>query len=216
MVDMMSNIKLMAEALKNEPLLIMFSGGKDSIVTLDLAMTYFKRDKIKILHYYFVPGLSIKERILKWYEDKYKIEIIREPDSKTIALQTGKKSYTQSKQESIIRQKFNVKYLMQGVRKQDSMARRGMLANLNHGIDDRNGKLYPIGDWSTRQVFSYIKINKLMLPLEYSMGLGRDFYIPNATGMEMLKNNFPEDYKKVIECFPQLESMARRMEFYGN
>jgi len=62
---------------------------------------------------------------------------------------------------------------------------------------------------------SYIKLHKLMLPVEYSMGWKRDFYIPNAEGMLFLKNNFPEDYSKVISCFPQLESMAKRVEMYG-
>jgi phosphoadenosine phosphosulfate reductase len=213
---METNIKFMASALEGEPILVMFSGGKDSIVCLDLALKYFPRDRLTFISYYFVPDLSIKERILTWYEDKYKIEIHREPDSKVIAYETGRKSYKQSDQEFAIRKKYNAKYLMQGIRKQDSMGRRGMLAHLDHGIDERNGKLYPIGDWSTRQVFSYIKLRKLALPIEYSMGMPRDFYIPNGRGMQFLKNNFPEDYAKVIEVFPNLEMMSRRVEFYGN
>lgn len=210
-----SSIRFIVQALKNEPVLIMFSGGKDSIVVLDLFMRYFPKEQIKVVHYYFVPCLSIKERVLTWYEEKYNIEIIREPDSKTIALQSGKKSYSQANQEAVLRKKYNVKYLAQGIRKQDSMARRGMLANLPYGIDERNGKLYPIAEWTTKQVMSYIKLNKLMLPVEYSIGWDHDFYIPNATGMLMLKNNFPEDYNKVIAVFPQLESMAKRVEMYG-
>jgi 3'-phosphoadenosine 5'-phosphosulfate sulfotransferase (PAPS reductase)/FAD synthetase len=133
----------------------------------------------------------------------------------TIALQSGKKSYKHTKQEAVIRQKYGAKYLAQGIRKQDSMARRGMLANLPYGVDERNGKLYPIAEWTTKQVMSYIKMNKLMLPVEYSMGQNRDFYIPNAEGMLFLKNNFPEDYNKVIAVFPQLESMSKRVEMYG-
>lgn len=212
---METSIKYMAQVLKDEPVLVLFSGGKDSIVALDLCMRYFKRSQVEVLHYYFVPDLSIKERVLTWYESKYGIKIIREPDSKTIALQSGKKSYKQADQEAVIRKKYDVKYLIQGIRKQDSMARRGMLANLPYGIDERNGKLYPISEWTTKQVISYIKLNKLMLPVEYSMGQNRDFYIPNAEGMLMLKNNFPEDYNKVIAVFPQLEPMAKRVEMYG-
>lgn len=212
---MESSIKHIAQVLKYEPVLVLFSGGKDSIVVLDLIMKYFPKESIQVLHYYFVPGLSIKERVLIWYELKYKIKIHREPDSKTIALQSGKKSYKQADQEAVIRKKYNIKYLIQGIRKQDSMARRGMLANLPYGIDERNGKIYPIAEWTTRQVLAYIKFNKLMLPVEYSMGVKRDFYIPDAAGMVMLKNNFPDDYKKVISVFPQLESMTKRVEFYG-
>jgi len=136
------NINYMAKALKNEPLLILFSGGKDSIVTLDLCLKYFSKDQLKFVHYYFVPGLEIKERVLDWYESKYEIKIYKEPDSKTIALWSGKKSYKQANQEAAIRKKYNVKYLVQGIRKQDSLARRGMLSNLPYGIDERNGKLY--------------------------------------------------------------------------
>lgn len=212
---METSIKYMAQVLKDEPVLVLFSGGKDSIVTLDLCFKYFRKEQLQVVHYYFVPGLSIKERILTWYENRYDIKIQREPDSKTIALQVGKKSYKQADQEAVIRRKYSVKYLAQGIRKQDSMARRGMLANLPGGIDERNGKIYPVADWTTKQIFAYIKLNKLMIPVEYSMGAKRDFYIPDAAGMLMLKNNFPEDYEKVISVFPQLESMARRVEFYG-
>ena len=205
----------MGRVLATEPVLIMFSGGKDSIVTLDLAMKHFTKENLTVVHYYFVPGLSIKERVLTWYESKYGIKIHRVPDKETIALQTGKKTVGQGDQEYVLRRQFDLKWIMNGIRKQDSMARRGMLAGAVDGIDERNGKLYPIGEWSTKQVLSYIKLNRLMLPVEYNMGMTRDFYIPNQQGMLWLKNNFPADYAKVIQTFPDLESMARKVEFYG-
>jgi 3'-phosphoadenosine 5'-phosphosulfate sulfotransferase (PAPS reductase)/FAD synthetase len=212
---MLSSITKIGRALATEPVLIMFSGGKDSIVTLDLALKHLPKENIKIIHYYFVPGLSIKERVLTWYESKYGIKIHRVPDKETIALQTGRRSFTQGKQEESLRQQFEAKWIMNGIRKADSLARRGMLASAEGGIDERNGKLYPIGEWSTKQVMSYIKLNRLMLPVEYNMGMERDFYIPNQQGMLWLKNNFPCDYAKVIQTFPKLEAMAKKVEFYG-
>ena len=46
--------------------IVCFSGGKDSIVTLDLCARYFKH--IHVVFMYSVPGLSFKEANLRWYE----------------------------------------------------------------------------------------------------------------------------------------------------
>ena len=58
-----------------DTVLVGFSGGKDSIVTLDLCVKYFKN--VIPFFLYIAPDLSFQERQLKWYENKYNLEISR-------------------------------------------------------------------------------------------------------------------------------------------
>lgn len=203
----MVNIQKIGQALKNEPVLIMFSTGKDSIVTTDL---FFKHHtgKKELVFLYFVDGLEIKEKLLRYYEKRWDCKIHRRPSFESLNLIQKDKKYKMADIEAGLRAEFDISWIAQGIRKDESLARRGMLAHLPFGIDEKYKKVYPISDWSAKKVLSYCKLNKLPLPVEYQHGLKHDFYIPDAQLLLYLKNNFNKDYKKVIETFPQLEGMV--------
>lgn len=202
----MDTVKQINQFLNNEPLIVMFSTGKDSIVMADLVVKGYS-GKMAFVYLYFVPALEIKQRIIEHYEKRWNIKINQQPDPVTLSLKTGKK-YKMSDIEHGLRAKFNISYIAQGVRRDESLARRGMLKHLPFGIDEKYKKIYPIADFSTKDVMSYIKLNKLPLPIEYSHGWKHDFSVPDVDGLVYLKNNFPNDYKKVIAEFPKLESMV--------
>jgi len=203
---MKDTVKQISGILKDEPIIIMFSTGKDSIVMADLLMKGYAGKK-EFVFLYFVEGLEIKQRIIEHYEKRWNIKIHQQPDFTNLSLKTGKK-YKMSDIERGLRAKFNISYIAQGVRRDESMARRGMLAHLPYGIDEKYKKLYPIADFSAKDVMSYIKLNKLPIPVEYSHGWKHDFSTPNVDGLIYLKNNFPNDYKKVIAEFPHLQAMV--------
>ena len=212
---MYSKIKKIALELEKEPVLLFFSCGKDSIVSLDLFCKYY-RGEITVIFFYFVDGLEIKEKILRWYENKYNIKIVREPDFKIVKYESDKKSYNLGRYENYLRDKYNISYIVRGDKKVDSFSRRGYLSKLHDGIDKKYLKLYPVMDWSNKQIFSYVKFNKLLLPDEYKAGFDRDFYIPNSEKMLYLKNNYYNDYLKVIAKYPEFEAMALRREYHGS
>jgi 3'-phosphoadenosine 5'-phosphosulfate sulfotransferase (PAPS reductase)/FAD synthetase len=200
----MDTVKQINDILKNEPIIVMFSTGKDSIVMADLLVKGYSGKK-EFVFLYFVEGLEIKQRIIEHYEKRWKIKIHQQPHFDSMALKTGKK-YKMADIEHGLRAKFNISYIAQGVRRDESMARRGMLAHLPYGIDEKYKKLYPVVDFSAKDIMAYIKLNKLPLPVEYSHGWKHDFSVPDVDGLVYLKNNFPNDYKKVIAEFPQLEA----------
>ena len=68
-------IKAMAKV--TDSVIVAFSGGKESVVTLDLCTRYFKN--VKAFFMYIVPDLSFQERTMEWYEKRYQIEIMRIP-----------------------------------------------------------------------------------------------------------------------------------------
>jgi sulfate adenylyltransferase subunit 2 len=201
---MLDTVKQISDTLKNEPIIIMFSTGKDSIVMADLLMKGYSGKK-EFVFLYFVPGLEIKQRLIEHYEKRWKIKIHQQPHFVSLSMKTGKK-YRMGDIERGLRTKYNISYIAQGVRKCEGMARRGMLAHLPHGIDEKYKKLYPIADFADKHIYSYIKLNKLVLPIEYNQDHVHDFSVPDVDGLVYLKNNFPNDYKKVIAEFPQLEA----------
>jgi sulfate adenylyltransferase subunit 2 len=156
---------------------------------------------------YFAPGLSIKQRIIGYYEKRWNLPVKQIPHFTSLSLKTGKKIKLADVERSL-RAELNITWIAQGYKKTDSLARRGMLARLTDGvIDERGRKMYPLADWNDKQVMAYIKLNRLPLPVEYSHGLKRDFSVPDTRLLLYLKNNFPGDYAKVIAEFPQLEAM---------
>jgi phosphoadenosine phosphosulfate reductase len=201
-----ADVKKTAAYLKDEPLLIMFSTGRDSIVMTDLLMRYYPGQK-ELIFLYFVPNLSIKRRLITYYENRWQTTIHQQPHYGALSLKTGKK-YRMGDVERGLRAKFNISWIAQGIRRDESMARRGMLAGLPHGIDERNKKVYPIADWSAKMVGAYIKQHTLPAPIEYSHGWKHDFSVPDVDGLVYLKHNFPKDYEKVIAEFPRLEDMV--------
>ncbi|MDO4706174.1 MAG: phosphoadenosine phosphosulfate reductase family protein [Comamonadaceae bacterium] len=72
---LMSAIK--RQALVTDHVIVSYSGGKDSAVTLDLCTRHFKR--VDVFFMYQVQGLSFQEQVLQWAERRYGVEIYRIP-----------------------------------------------------------------------------------------------------------------------------------------
>ena len=60
-----------------DSVIVAFSGGKESIVVLDLCFKYFKH--VQPYYMYICPNLSFQDKMIKWYENKYDTEIIQIP-----------------------------------------------------------------------------------------------------------------------------------------
>ena len=58
-------------------ILISYSGGKDSLIVLDLCSKIFKQ--VICFFMYLVPGIQICEQQIKYAEDRYKVQIIQYP-----------------------------------------------------------------------------------------------------------------------------------------
>lgn len=71
-MSLLDAIKTQAQI--TDKVLVSFSMGKDSIVTLDLCKKYFKT--VQPFFMYLVPGLKFQEEALAKYERHYDVDII--------------------------------------------------------------------------------------------------------------------------------------------
>ena len=192
--------------MSKEPALLLFSGGKDSIVCGDMLFNAGITNVIPVF-LYFVKGLSFKQRILDYYEKRWQVKVAQYPHPRAVNLKADKK-YKLADAYRTLRYNYNVSWIIEGSKKTDGMARRGMMAHLTEGIDERNRRIYPLADWNDQAVRAYIRINRLALPVEYQHGFKRDISIPTISKLVYLKHNFYDDYQKIIAEFPNLAAMV--------
>lgn len=203
-----------------DSVIVAFSGGKESIVVADLCFRYFKN--VKMFFMYICPDLSFQEKTLEWYEKKYQTEIIRiphmdvcefyhygsfRPPDWTFPIVSINDIY------HYVRLQTDIWWIAAGERIDDSIVRRAMMKK-SGSIDTQRGRLYPISAWRKKDVMAYIKYHGLYLGQD-SRKLGFSFCSLWGKELSMLKENFPDDYRKIIKLYPFAEAGVKRWETYG-
>lgn len=193
-----------------DSVIVAFSGGKESIVTLDLCCRYFKN--VKAFFLYICPNLSFIEKTMQWYEKKYQIEILRLPHFDLAqALRYGAFRNVDMSVPVIgineiynyVRIKFDTWWIAAGERMDDSLWRRGMIHSTGT-IDEKRGRFFPVATWKKQEILDYIKFHNLYRGMD-SRKLGHSFMAPVHEDFAMVKQYFPEDYEKLIRFYPFAE-----------
>lgn len=215
-MDLFRCIKAIAG--KNLPVMVSFSGGKDSIVTLDLVAQYVK--DFQVVHHYFYKKLEYREPIFEFYEKRIGKKIIRLPS-------VGRKFYlermglkTKIKDdikltENYEKKKFGVVYHAYGHRLAESLTRRAMLKKFTDGINENTKRVYPVLYYKKAHIYQHIKNRKLKLPIEYSFseyGMS-DVSLFTGEALLWLYNNFRQDYYNIVEEFPCIEQDLKKIQW---
>ena len=148
-----------------DSVLVGFSGGKDSVVTLDLCMKYFKN--VTPYFMYLVKGLEFQEKTIRYYENKYDVEMLRVPHFMlSDFLRYG--SFRMPDLDvpiiktvdlyNYMRNETGVYWICAGERISDSIVRRAMIKN-SGTIDSKRGRIYPVAQWNKSNIMSYLFLN---------------------------------------------------------
>lgn len=208
------------QAKVTDSVIVAFSGGKESIVTLDLCFRYFKN--VKPFFMYICPDLSFQERTLQWYEKRYQTEIIRIPHmdvceffhygsfrkpDPTFPIVSINDIY------KYVRLETGMWWIAAGERIDDSIVRRAMMKK-SGSIDVQRGRIYPVSAWKKREIMDYIKYHNLYLSQD-SRKLGFSFCSLWGKELAMIKKFFPDDYQKILNLYPFAAAGVKREEEYG-
>lgn len=192
--------------------ILMFSTGKDSIVCLDLCRKY--GIKVQPVYLYKVQGISFREQIIKYYENRFDVRVAQHPAIELINYQNNNRIDGKKEKklravdlESYLRRKYNMSWIIQGVKASDGF---GCKLMVHTGCLPKHKKGYPVAHWTDKDVYNYIKKNKLPLPLDYKIGYEN---IDTYKGELLLYvyQNHPEDYQKIKSQYPLIEGELVRM-----
>lgn len=219
----MSNLlfdPIKTQASVTDSVIVGFSGGKDSIVTLDLCFRYFKN--VRPFFMYLVPGLSFQENMLKRYEERYGTEIIRLPHFEcSDFLKYGSFTMADFNVDIVgindtyayLRDLTGIHWIAAGERCADSIVRNAMIKK-SGSIDYKRGRFYPLAYWKKNEVLQYIKQKKLYLSKEQK-DIGFSFRSLAGNELAVIKEYYPEDYEKILKVYPFAGAGVERFEKFG-
>lgn len=222
------------KALNVRDVIVGFSGGKDSLCTLDLAVKHFGPEHVKVFFLYTLKGLQCESGLAELPTKRYGIPVIQFPLPEIVAMiREGyarstpaslrdllDRKYGWNEIEKLVRYKTGSRWLLYGHRQQDSLHRRGMLSRCE-GVWETayaSGKpiqrAYPLWQWNHKQVFAYLEKNKLPIPHMFGSGVinTSGLSLMDADCLAYVKQHYPEDFKRLHKIFPGLETPLFRQE----
>jgi tRNA(Ile)-lysidine synthase TilS/MesJ len=202
--------------VNDSKILIAYSGGKDSLVVLDMCSKIF--EQIICFYMYIVPGISIVEQQIKYAQDRYGVEVIQYPHwILSRFLKQGIYCNADYRHDEIpdlkpndifalAREDSGLWLIATGQKKSDTMWRRRNLSQETPGV------INPLKDWNKYEVLAYCKLHNIPLP---------DSAEGNVSGIDLsertllwLYDKHPEDFKKLLKIFPFAEVPIMRKQFY--
>ena len=207
-------------ARSHECVAVGFSGGKDSLCTLDIAVRTFK--KVVPYFYYFVPGLKCEEAKLEIAKTRYGLQVPQYPscegiDAMRVGLLCDEYPEFEALPEMSRRTLYNwiktdtgASLILTGEKKSDGIFRRRRMANQARTMTD---VIYPLKDWLKWEVLGYLKAHSIPIP---DQGRG-DSGAVSLMDVEVLHlhKHYPEDYEHLKSFFPYIECIVLREQWFG-
>jgi sulfate adenylyltransferase subunit 2 len=163
---------------------------------------------------YFVPGLEHIQRWIDWLKVKYpKVKFMEVPHwNLTYILRSGLYCVPNPKVKLLkladvvksVRLQTGVYYTFLGMKKADGMNRNLMLKGYEAQGYENNGLVYPLAEWTQKNVLAYMKQRHLPQPIRYSLKASSGIGF-NLDCMMWLEKNFPQDLDKIYKVFPMSE-----------
>lgn len=211
------------------PVIVMLSGGKDSVITLHLVREVFPAERVKCVHLGMVKGLRFIESVLDqvcerygvtwhWYPHVLAAAYMRDaryrPPNLAEVQQLSKRLVYRDI-EAHARRELGAEWVFDGQRKADSLERRGMIKQWGI-VDTEHKRAHPIADWSAKSAWAYAAAKKLptvrWLDTTARNGSGLDF---KPETLMALRAKYPDDYATLERAYPFIGGIIARKELFG-
>ncbi|ADX66981.1 sulfate adenylyltransferase subunit 2 [Weeksella virosa] len=195
--------------------ILFYSAGKDSIVLLDLMSKQF--DEVVCVFMYFVKDLEHINKYIRFSKAKYKnVQFIEVPHwILTKVYSTGfycsPQKVRQLKLRDVIESmklRTGIPYAFIGEKQSDNMNRRIKLRQYELEAISHTNNVYPLSHWKDGDVRTYIEKNQLPTPINYGKKKNKSVGMYFDTDVYLwLRDNYPDDLKKVLKQFPLSEKL---------
>lgn len=201
----------------SEAVIVGYSGGKDSLACLALALQKFKR--VVAFNMEFIPDLECVQDDMRVASDLWGIEIRKythwllpqclkqgtycwESDTLAVTPWTLADVFRMAQRDTGIRP------ILWGAKLKDSAYRRRTLNKASY-----DGVFYPLKHWSKFEVLAFLKARDIPIPSQIGNTAGGiDLSTPSLL---WLHDNHPRDFAKLLRYFPFAESVVARRSLYG-
>lgn len=202
------------------------SGGKDSVAALALCKQHFA--VVRAYFMFTVPGLSFQERYLGYLERKFEVDIWRVPHWMLSLMfrsgagrhlteaSLGVRKTRARHHDAWMREKYGVGWIATGEKYSDSLERNTQMVKCD-GVNEQRQRLWPIAWWTHHDVQAYLTRLGVMFPPDYRLRLddkrnGSFGSLLRPAELIPIRDNYPEDYQKILRQFPLAEAMLKRWE----
>lgn len=200
---------------QTDSVILFYSGGKDSLVLLDLLSRYnFKT--IVCCFMYLVKDLEHQKPHLNWIKKYKNTELLQYPHwSLSLDRQGAYYMHTNKKTRSTPTVKLTdiykkakkdtgINWIVNGAKRADSFNRRIWLGSLKfNAISTKSQVVYPLSYWKKADVVQYIKMHGIMRPITYPGRNKRSVGLDITTEILVwLRDNYPGDLEKVLKEYP--------------
>lgn len=204
---------------------LMFSGGKDSVACALYLKQFFKR----IIPYSCAsyPLTQYNKRALDYYEDALGMKIIRLTGQELFMSLARGMYQTYDQLPSILempdvettkidvlewlRKEFNLPkaWCAVGISVGDSIDRRIYCKKVN-GQNPQHSTFYPLWAVERSDILSIIRNSGIKLTDTYRYSCRSLASLPGYTNLKILREHYPEDYERVLACWPLAEAKTYR------
>jgi hypothetical protein len=212
---------------RTDKVILSFSGGKDSLCAWLKLRDHFE---VVPIYHYFVPGLEFVEKYLTYCEEFFGVRVVRLPhpvaykylwalmfqppvQANLIAqydyrfVDFGEWTEAYAKQAGL-----KEPWTAVGTRMNDSVNRR--LTMRKHGtLRESQFKFFPIADMKKGEQLELIKSSGLKLPADYRIW-GRSYDGIDYYFLKGVRDNYPNDYQKILELYPLVDAEFARYEMW--
>ena len=201
------------------------AGGKDSIALLDMLAKEFEH--VICYYMYLIPCLDHVQPYISWAATHYRNVEVRQiehfqmdyfkkggyfcdadpryklPKINPNALRVRKIGDI----EQWVREQTGIKFAFSGMKGVDGYMKRMRLKRFAHtGYITEKGMVYPLAEWTNKEVLQYISAKNLIKPFVYGDGVSQGFTI-TLDVLTLLKAYYPKDYRRTLEVFPYAETL---------
>lgn len=198
--------------------MLAFSCGKDSIAAWLAIREYF--DEVVPVYFELVPGMEFIRETLDYYEGVFGCKILRLPHPtlytmlRTYLYQPPSRiglisswelpaDYDYAMAHSLVREQAGLAKNVpcaNGIRAADSPMRRVSL--MSHGPVSYNTKQWsPVWEFNKADILGILDRHAIKLPVDYRI-FGRTFDGLDYRFLKPLKEQLPDDYRRLLEWFP--------------
>lgn len=211
-----------AAALSGGGICVGCSGGKDSLVTLDIVMRSGAFTNVHLLAMELIPNLDLFRKPVERAAARYGLKVHYVPHWDTARLLKyavlrphirGAERLTLLRLKDVeqaITHRTQIDFFCYGERAADSIVRRIYTRECD-GVQESWRRCWPIYDWKIADVRRYLALQRIPLPKKIGVRVTSGVSLEPAD-LVHIKREHPSDYRKILAVFPWCEAQIFRLE----